>query len=362
MGPATACTDGRRWRRRSRRHDCQPWRGTHPLRLRRPPPSGQPDAIEIAELSAGSSAAVVTSWRDAGPVLVAVDESSEAWEALEWAAAEAGARNTALRIVHVLRWQPVFDPFGLVLADSRPYDGATHLLEQAAGRAHQLAPEVPVSIAVLAGPLASAIATEASQHALTVVGRPHVPRSSGAHQDWISALLAKSDAAVVVVGLRSPTVYTSGPETARALTLPGDVVVAVDVRLLTPALLGFAFRAALRRGVGLTLLHDQPGGSARDLETPIEYVIDRLRREFPEVPLRRLRSDASYASTPLIASDSASLVIGVRHHRPQRFHSLRPHCSPLPTLQGIPAPVAVLATARARSRSSPRPVTRRRHP
>jgi hypothetical protein len=80
------------------------------------------------------------------------------------------------------------------------------------------------------------------------------------------------------------------------------------------------------------------------------------------VPLRRLRSDGPYASTPLVAYDSASLVIGVRHHRPQRFHSLRPHYSPLPALQGIPAPVAVLATTRARRRSSPRPVTRRRNP
>lgn len=326
MGPATACTDGRRWRRRSRKHDCQPWRGTHPLRLRRPPPSGQPDAIEIAELSAGSSAAVVTSWRDAGPVLVAVDESSEAWEALEWAAAEADARNTALRIVHALRWQPVFDPFGVVLADSRPYDGATHLLEQAAGRAHQLAPEVPVSIAVLAGPLASAIATEASQHALTVVGRPHVPRSSGAHQDWISALLAKSDAAVVVVGLRSPTVYTSGPETARALTLPGDVVVAVDVRLLTPALLGFAFRAALRRGVGLTLLHDQPGGSARDLENA-----DRVRDR--PAPTRVPRGAPSAASVRrLLCFDPADCVrFGVAGHR-----------SPPPPAPAVPLPTTAL--------------------
>ena len=48
----------------------------------------------------------VPAHREAGPILVAVDGHRHSWDALEWAAAEAAARQCSLRILHAFHWSP----------------------------------------------------------------------------------------------------------------------------------------------------------------------------------------------------------------------------------------------------------------
>jgi Universal stress protein family len=86
---------------------------------------------------------------DTGSVVVGLDDRHDGRNALEWAAAEAAARQTRLRIVYAMGWPPFgLDAFGGVSVnqwDAGTQEGAEYLAVDAASRAQAIAPGLQVT-------------------------------------------------------------------------------------------------------------------------------------------------------------------------------------------------------------------------
>jgi nucleotide-binding universal stress UspA family protein len=120
-------------------------------------------------------AAGLLAGQDSGPVLVGVDGRARGWDALEWAAAEAAARQCTLRVVHVINWPSLMpESFGGVSAaqwDAGAQQEAELAVSEAARRARTIAPALRVTTHLQAGATAAAIVQERDRDALIVVGR-----------------------------------------------------------------------------------------------------------------------------------------------------------------------------------------------
>ncbi|ROS75506.1 universal stress protein [Cellulomonas sp. PhB143] len=191
-----------------------------------------------------------------GPVVVSLGGSRAGRRALEWAAGEAAVRGSALRIVHTIAlplfpadpWQWAFAPgLGLVA-----YDVARAELADAVGHAHAIDPGLEVSTELLHGPPGPGLlACVRGDDALVVVGRRRRgaarPRALAPAVAW--GALRRAGRPAVVVDLADAR--ERGPSTGR-------VLVALDGTHDPSPVLDVAFRAAARRGAGLTLLHAWP--------------------------------------------------------------------------------------------------------
>ncbi|TDV44107.1 universal stress protein [Actinophytocola oryzae] len=177
------------------------------------------------------------------PVVVGVDGSESALEAVRWAAEEARRRHTPLRIVHAQEIPAGYPP-GFV--DWH----ALHEALAAAGRsavddARRAAQEVVAGLTVEAVHVkAGAVPTltEVSAHAaLVVLGTRGLGGFTG--------LLLGSTAVEVTAHAQCPVVVVRGAHRA------GPVVVGVDGTPVGEAAIGFAFAEASARGTGLTAVH-----------------------------------------------------------------------------------------------------------
>jgi nucleotide-binding universal stress UspA family protein len=262
---------------------------------------------------------------DAGPVLVAVDARPGSWDALEWAAAEAAARACALRIVHAVAWpREVLDPFGG--AAGSPWDLAAQraaelVLDEAAGRARAVEPALAVTTHLAAGPAASAVLREGRRDALIVVGASHrADRRGPLRAGSVSWPVAhRASGPVVVVELSGPV--SRGPSAGRVVVGPGGPAQPAGV-------LGFAFRAARRRGAGLTALHAGTGAGPVAGDAWITDALRPWRAAFPDVPV--IERVVAGPAGPALAAESAGaalLVIGAgpggRWRRSARSPELR---------------------------------------
>jgi nucleotide-binding universal stress UspA family protein len=188
--------------------------------------------------------------RDTGPVLVAVSGQSGDWDALEWAAAEAAARQCSLRILHAFSWPGTWDGAGAVCMSQRDPEvrgSAALVLEEAASRARTVAPGLQVTTHLREGPTVAAVLREGRRDELIVVGRG---RHDGRHAAFAGSVAwqvaQRADCPVVVIRL-----VAAQPRGTSA----GRVLVGIDEAATSRAAVDFAFRAAERRGVGLTALH-----------------------------------------------------------------------------------------------------------
>jgi nucleotide-binding universal stress UspA family protein len=269
---------------------------------------------------------------DPRPVLVAVDGSKTGWEALDWAAAEAVARRCELGVVHEFAWPLSVDSFGVLHA--RVYDPATvraaeDLVAEAVRRAHQVAPELDVETHLQVGERTSGICREAEECALMVLGR-HQPRVVlGLRRDRSQHIPRRASCSVAVVGLSHGVV--SGPAAAR-------VIVGVDHPGYSASALGFAFRAARRRRVGVTVLHvwsprgqsafdgwgfvgwaDEPPSSELEKRRQLDALLAGWRDAFPDVEIRQRLIRGPVGPALVAESDSAALlVVASRGRRPLR--------------------------------------------
>ena len=110
-----------------------------------------------------------------GSIMVAVNGGTSGWTALDWAAAEASAHHSALRILHAIAWPRWgLDQFGelaLDWCDTKAPDRGTLILEEAARRAHVAAPFATITTHLEAGDPALTIVRASRSDALIVVGR-----------------------------------------------------------------------------------------------------------------------------------------------------------------------------------------------
>jgi nucleotide-binding universal stress UspA family protein len=253
-------------------------------------------------------------------IAVAVNGGSSGWQALDWAAAEAAARRSTLRIVHVVVPPTVMsDPLGgagPVWIDVGASEAGALVLEEAVRRAQQITPESVVTASLTCGALAAAISATSHDNALTVIGRGR-PRRVG--MTAASRRIARNVAGPLAI-VELDEERQSGPSAGR-------VVIGIDGSAGPHAAVAYAFQAAARRGVGLTAIHacnawitplQERADKCRSLDSlrrlaTIDDVLQTYRDAHPNVDVRR-RFVHDSPSTALVAESKAAalLVIGVQ--------------------------------------------------
>ncbi|GAA4966090.1 universal stress protein [Yinghuangia aomiensis] len=247
---------------------------------------------------------------------VAVDGSDHALRAVAWAAAEAEARDSGLRIVHA--WLPLPGPEGHAtgLAEGRA------VLDAAEERAREVAPELEIRSAYAADLVGTMIAEESSDAELFVVGS----RGRGGFRSLLlgsTSLAAASVARCPVVVVRPPA---EGDKALRpdGSVPPREVVAGIDVRDEADAVLGFAFAAAAAHpGTRVRVLHGWTmgasaiaGGPVFD-EVAVEDAVTRALSEavagwtekYPQVPVVRTAVHDAPAAALVDASERAQLTV-----------------------------------------------------
>jgi nucleotide-binding universal stress UspA family protein len=288
------------------------------------------------------------------PVVVGVDGSSSALDAVRWAAREAARRGTAVRLISAFSW---FDSrhigdHGLGGAYRAAMVKSTRdAVSAAAVTAAKAAPGVEITEHVLDGfPVPRLV--EASRHAgLVVIG----DRGLGG----FTSLLVGSVALGLTARAECPVVVVRGGRSSDA----GPVVVGIDGSRISEAALAFAFEAADAREVPLIAVHAWTDSVIEAATVPLvdwdaveteerSLLAERLAgwgEKFPDVVVRRvvvrdrpahaLIEQALGAAAQLVVVGShgrgsaAGLVLGsashaVLHHSPCPVAVVRPDPSP----------------------------------
>ncbi len=230
---------------------------------------------------------------DNGPVIVLIDGRASDVAPLEWAAAEAAARGSELRIVYAFRWPRILDPSGNSTVDLVAREAAEVVLAAARRRARRIAPSLRIITHAFPGRQTTALVTQArnSDRALVVLG--HGRRSGRLERSLIRRLARRTTVSVAAIGLS--TRHAIGPSASR-------VVVGVDDNGGPPAALGFAFRAARRRGTGLTVVHTSTSADTED-------AVQIWRMAYPEVDVRWSFAHGLVDSAVLAESAAAALTV-----------------------------------------------------
>ena len=260
-------------------------------------------------------------------IVVGIDDTGSAGDAVEWAAAEAAARGCGLRIVHAFHPLLPADPYGVV----PPIDGpliaraaAEAVLHEYVDQARSVASDVRVSTRLLYGSAVRTLLDEAEAARLLVLG------SRGLC--GVRALLARSVSARVAAQASCPVVVIRPPQPEDGSGWsPPRVVVGVDGGSPCGPAVGFAFRAARQRGVPLAAVHAWVPDPPADLEAvrgcptiaeavghrTLECALRPWRSRFPDVPVVEtlVRDDPARA----LAAEShgaALVVVGCRGRGP----------------------------------------------
>ncbi|WP_405110721.1 universal stress protein [Micromonospora sp. NBC_01405] len=256
------------------------------------------------------------------PVVVAVDGSASALDAVRVASREATARNRPLRVVHALSWPLIGAALG-ALAGSPPEAGprnhAQEIVAEAVAEAKKVSAEVDVVGEIVDGSPTPVLLRESRDAALLVLGS----RGLGGFAE----LLVGSSAVQVSARADCPVLVVRGE--ARA---DGPVVVGVDGLALSTEAIGFAFEEAALRNTDLVAVHSwlypTPVGSGEVL--PPAYDVDALVEEeeralaeavagwserYPQVRVRRRLVQGAAARMLVEESASAQLTVVGAHGR-----------------------------------------------
>jgi nucleotide-binding universal stress UspA family protein len=295
---------------------------------------------------------------DGASVLVAVDGRQSGWAALEWAAAEAAARQCALRIVHAINWPYVTSDGGAFLHqwDSAACEAAELVVNEGARRARAVDPALEISTLVRAGSIGAAVVREGRRDALIVLGRR---RNAGrlSRFSWFGRSVGRhvsrrADCPVAIIDLVDETEL--GPSAGR-------VVVVVDSMSEPTGALVFAFRSASRRDVGLTVLQRRslrPVGldphvcewSDESVDCrSVKNVLDACRKEFPRVEVRQHLIGPGGTALVARSRGAALVVLGSRMYgyRSGAFRQSVGHTA----LESFRSPVALVKTSPVRARA-----------
>lgn len=254
-------------------------------------------------------------------VLVGVDGSACAQQALVWAAADAAARGTGLTVAAVVELPRLADvPITAELLDNAARTGQT-IADKAATRARAMTPGTAVVSRIATGGAAAELLRLATGAEEVVVGS----RGDGG----FAALLLGSVGCQVAAHAHGPVVVVRG-----AAAAGGPVVVGIDGSGHSEIALEYAFGYADRHRLPLLVLHIDapevfmypmvptpypvPQEMARiraAITLGTEEVVGRWAAKYPGVPVE----SAVRAGTPteeLIGAsrEAALLVVGSRGH------------------------------------------------
>jgi nucleotide-binding universal stress UspA family protein len=177
------------------------------------------------------------------PVAACVDGGAGGDRAVDFAIVEARRRHTGLHLLHVvpdLVWQTPIAPPEAVLALSGT---GQRILDEAAARARELAPDLRVTVVLAEGRLEDAIVREAESAGCLVLGTRH--HGVGTYGGTtVSRVAAASTVPVIAV----PSDWSPSPGVAR-------VLVGVDEHGGPEEVLDLAFHEAQSRGAELVVVH-----------------------------------------------------------------------------------------------------------
>ncbi|WP_405096021.1 universal stress protein [Micromonospora sp. NBC_01412] len=250
------------------------------------------------------------------PVVVGVDGSAIALDAVRTAAREAASRRRPLRIVHAFIWplmRVTVDPAPGAPAGAGLRNQAERYVAEAVTEAGRIAPEVVVTGAVVDGSPAPVLLAESRDASLLVLGSRGLGGFAG--------LLIGSATVQLSARAACPVLVVRGESRA-----DGPVVVGVDGSELSTEAVGFAFDEAARRGVPLvavhTWLYPAPLGPGDIL--PLVYDLEALAAEeeralaesvagfaaqYPDVPVQQRLTRGSPAGVLVEESKTAQLVV-----------------------------------------------------
>jgi nucleotide-binding universal stress UspA family protein len=250
------------------------------------------------------------------PIVVGVDGSSSATQAVRWAAREAGRRQAPLVLVHACAVVPVPRPPGVALPQSfheaMLAEGA-RWLDAAATAAKETAPEVEVRTELASGFAAEQLIGRSASAALVVLGSRGLGGFSGLVVGSIAVAMATHGHCPVVVVRGDAFAGDAGGE---------PVVVGVDGSTASDAAVLFAFEAAASRGVAVVAVHTWsdvalstgwevvawPEIEAEEHTLLTERLADAQAR-YPDVPVQRVVARDGPANTLLEAAETAQLVV-----------------------------------------------------
>ncbi|MET0234300.1 MAG: universal stress protein [Kibdelosporangium sp.] len=178
------------------------------------------------------------------PVVVGVDGSDSAEQAVRWAAREAAHRGAPLRLVHSCLVIEAYTPVTLPVSVSEALaDQGRDWLRHAARLAQEAAPGVDVSAHLDHGSAAACLIAESESAELVVLGSRGLGGFTGLVVGSVALALSTHGYCPVVV-VRGEHDRTGQP-----------VVVGVDSSPASDAAIGFAFEEAARLGVPLVAQH-----------------------------------------------------------------------------------------------------------
>ncbi|WP_229398555.1 universal stress protein, partial [Micromonospora okii] len=232
--------------------------------------------------------------RSGAPVVVGVDGSASALDAVRVATREAVARHRPLRVVHAFIWPLLGAPLGPAPdgpADAGLRHQAEQVVDEAMAEARKVSAEVDVTGELVDGSPARVLVSESQDAALLVLGS----RGLGGFAE----LLVGSAAVQVSARADCPVLVVRGEPRA-----DGPVVVGVDGSELSDEAIAFAFEEAAQRDTPLVAVHawlyPTPVGPGDVL--PLTYDVDALIAEeeralaeslagwserYPQVPVQR---------------------------------------------------------------------------
>lgn len=284
------------------------------------------------------------------PIVVGVDGSSEALQAVDWAADEARFRRAPLRIVHIaLRWEySAGAPPEPGLDAARPEAAALRVLELAEERARARAPDVDVSTRLGIGHVPRTLLDEAHDAVLLAVASRGTGAFSGIMLGSVSRQVAEHASCPVVV-----VPHHTDPEPRYA-----EIVVGLDGSEPAMYAAEFALEEAAMRQVGVRALHVWEQHSAAPRATrPASYsevsvdqegmriLVESLapwKSKFPTVPVVEQVVQGRTPTEALSAATvrAALLVVGARGHG--GFSGLRLGSVSHAVLQRARGPVAIV--------------------
>lgn len=254
-------------------------------------------------------------WGDDTAIVVGVDGSPHGQEALDWAAAEAAAMQRSLHIVHGFIW-PLIGGVPLGPSPVGPPDGglqveAERVLVDADTRARERAPEIKVTTELVIGSAEQALLGQTHDAELVVVGNRGMGGFTGLLVGSVGVALAAHAPCPVIV------VHPRADDRPRAQR----VVVGIDGSDLSSSAVDFAFKAAARRGVGLTALHAWSPSTSIYPEEVVEQeerhrmlkALETHRGLFPEIDLEvKLVDDHAGRAMVEESGDADLVVVGSR--------------------------------------------------
>ena len=291
--------------------------------------------------------------RPAATIVVGVDGSPQNLDAVDWAAREALARHSRLRIVHASLWPLLKVPLGP--SDLGPADGgfrnaAEEILSSAVVRGRQAAQGLDITTDVPVCSPAAALIEASQEAALVVVGHRGLGGFTG--------LLVGSVGVQAAAHAACPVVVVRGGGSENAGPAADQVVVGVDGSDLSSRAVDFAFTYAARHGLGVraVLVYQWPATSGHRLT--LRYATGDLRQDqtqlltdvlagsgdkYPEVPVQGRVLHGQPAEVLVAESAGAALtVVGSRGRG--GFTGLLLGSTSQSVLQHAPVPVAVVRT------------------